>query len=79
MSYRSTDGDTRNWSDSDGGELSESDDESSADYEDGYEYQNQNDYVAVGDGEEEVCGIYALILHKLDTNGGYILGQPRND
>jgi hypothetical protein len=78
MSYRLTDGGTRNWSESDGGELSGSDDESSADYEDGYEYQDQNEYVAVGDGEEEVCGIYALILHKPETIG-YILGQPRTD
>ena len=43
MSYRSTDGGTRNWSDSDGGELSDYHDQSWSDYEDGYDYEGPED------------------------------------
>ena len=39
MSYRSTDGGTRNWSESEGGELSDSDNESLSNYQDGDDYE----------------------------------------
>ncbi|KAI4664687.1 uncharacterized protein J4E79_002985 [Alternaria viburni] len=50
MSYRSTDSGTRNWSDSDGGELSDSDDESLSNYENDYDYEEpEDDGRAAGD------------------------------
>ena len=51
MAYRSTDGGTRNWSDSDGGELSDSDDESISNYQGDYDYEEpEDDSTAAGEG-----------------------------
>jgi len=50
MAYRSTDGGTRNWSDSDGGELSDSDDETLFNDQYGYDYEGpEDDRTAAGD------------------------------